>query len=124
MGCERAVCLNCMDGRVQLPVIAWIKNKTGAQCVDMVTEPGMDGLLAAADRPIEDIVKKVNISIKVNNASVIFIVAHHDCRGNPVAEDVHVAQLKAGVKRLKVDFPDYEVKGLWVDHHWNVNPLL
>ena len=45
----RAVCLNCIDGRVQVPVIDWIKDKFKVDHVDMITEPGMDGLLADKD---------------------------------------------------------------------------
>jgi len=43
---KRAICLNCIDGRVQLPVIEWIKQNYGVDHVDMITEPGMDGFLA------------------------------------------------------------------------------
>lgn len=39
-------CLNCIDGRAQLPVIQWITLNYQVDYVDMVTEPGMDGILA------------------------------------------------------------------------------
>ncbi len=32
--------INCMDGRTQLPVIEFLKNKLSVEYVDTVTEPG------------------------------------------------------------------------------------
>jgi len=34
-----ATAINCMDGRAQLPVIEWIKEKQPVGFVDMITEP-------------------------------------------------------------------------------------
>ena len=45
MSDKRAVCLNCMDGRAQLPVIEWVKKNCDVEFVDMITEAGMDGFL-------------------------------------------------------------------------------
>lgn len=36
-----ATCLNCIDGRVQIPVINWITDNYEIDYVDMVTEAGM-----------------------------------------------------------------------------------
>ena len=38
--------INCMDGRTQEPVIAFVKKRFGIDCVDMITEPGPDKILA------------------------------------------------------------------------------
>jgi Putative carbonic anhydrase len=38
-----ATCLNCIDGRVQIPVIEWITRNKGFKYVDMITKPGIDG---------------------------------------------------------------------------------
>jgi len=35
--------VNCMDGRVQLPVINYLKERFSANYVDMITEPGPNG---------------------------------------------------------------------------------
>ncbi len=37
---------NCLDGRVQIPVLDWIKLHSRVQYVDMITEPGVDKVLA------------------------------------------------------------------------------
>ena len=58
-----ATCLNCIDGRVQIPVIQWIKENYNVEYVDMITEPGIDGVLTSEGINIEGILQKINISI-------------------------------------------------------------
>ena len=41
--------INCMDGRTQLPVIEFLKDKFGVEFVDTITEPGPVRILA--DQP-------------------------------------------------------------------------
>jgi len=54
------VCLNCIDGRLQLPVIEWIQENYDIDYVDMVTEPGMiEKISKSKDAPLDDIVKKI-----------------------------------------------------------------
>ncbi|MBU0467744.1 MAG: hypothetical protein KKD07_05405 [Candidatus Omnitrophica bacterium] len=120
---KRAVCLNCIDGRVQLPVINWIMGHHKVDYVDMITEPGMDGLLADNNNPIEEINRKIRISIKNNNANMIFVVGHHDCRANPVKELVHKDQILMAVKRLKPVFSEMPIKGIWVNSEWKIVQL-
>jgi len=69
MGETRAVCLNCIDGRAQLPVIHWAQQQLKVDHVDMITEPGIDGLLADQNYSMEVINWKVGISIEKNNAN-------------------------------------------------------
>ena len=88
-----ATCLNCIDGRAQLPVIKWIQENYDVEYVDMITEPGIDGLLADNNRSIDGVIEKIGISIEKNSASIIFVVGHHDCKGNPVDEATHKEQI-------------------------------
>ena len=120
---KRAVCLNCIDGRVQLPVIQWIKDNYAADHVDMITEPGIDGLVSDDTNPIDEINRKVRISVEKNGASIIFIVGHYDCKGNPVSESYHRDQILLAVDRLKGEFTEKAVIGLWVNSQWRVERL-
>jgi len=120
---RRAVCLNCMDGRTQLPVIQWIMKNYQIDFVDMVTEAGMDGFLADQNSPMGEIHRMVNISTNINKALMIFVVGHFDCRGNPVDEITHRTQIAAGVKRIQNDYPDKDVIGAWVNDQWKVEKL-
>ena len=56
-----ATCLNCMDGRAQLPVINWIMENYDIKYVDMITEAGINGFLADEYLDISEILKKVRI---------------------------------------------------------------
>ncbi len=38
--------LNCIDGRTQIPIINWLKENFDVDYVDLITEPGMDKVLA------------------------------------------------------------------------------
>jgi carbonic anhydrase len=115
----RATCLNCMDGRVQLPVLNWIREKYNIDFVDVVTAAGMVGVLATKDN-IDDIICSINISININKSTRIFVVGHYDCRGNSVDEKTHREHISMSVKRLKANWPKLEIVGLWVNNHWQV----
>ncbi len=118
-----ATCLNCVDGRVQLPVICWIKKNYGADYVDMITEPGMDGVLSDENwNGLDSLMKKTDISLqRAGNLKMIFIVGHYDCLGNPVDDETHKKQINIAVKKLKKLRPSADIIGLWVSDEWSVN---
>ncbi|MFC1808766.1 carbonic anhydrase [Candidatus Omnitrophota bacterium] len=120
---KRAVCLNCIDGRVQLPAIQWITGNYPVDYVDMITEPGIDGLLSDSTNSIDAITKKIDISIEKNNASIIFIVGHYDCKGNPVNDDLHKEHVSLSVNRLKEKFSHIDIIGLWVNSEWQIETI-
>ena len=41
-----ATSVSCMDGRIQIPLINWIKENFSVDYVDTITEPGIDKLVA------------------------------------------------------------------------------
>jgi len=113
-----ATCLICMDGRVQLPTVLWIKENYKIDYVDIITEVGMDGILVNESVNIDSILQKVDISIDKHKANDIFIIGHYDCAGNPVNEKIHKRHIRKGVERLKILRPSCEVIGLWVSEQW------
>ena len=118
----RATCLNCMDGRVQLPVIAWIKAHYPVDFVDVITEAGMDCVLAK-QQDISEILRSIKVSVNLNKSTRFFIVGHHDCRGNPVDKHLHREDITKAVQRLKPLWPAQEVVGLWVNDRWQVEQI-
>jgi carbonic anhydrase len=116
---KRATCLNCMDGRVQLPVLQWIKANYNVDFVDVITEAGMDNVLCNQE-DIREVLRSITISVDVNKSTRLFVVGHYDCRGNPVEEDVHRQEITCSVKRLRDYWPKHEVVGLWVNKDWQV----
>ena len=115
----RATCLNCMDGRVQLPVLTWIKANYPVDYVDVITEAGMDGVLSKQE-DISEVLRSIKVSVNLNKSTRLFIVGHYDCRGNPVDEHFHREEIVNAVKRLKPLWPSQEVVGLWVNAQWQV----
>ena len=115
----RATCLNCMDGRVQLPVLTWIKANYPVDFVDVITEAGMDGVLARQE-DISEIQRSIKVSVTLNKSTRLFIVGHHDCRGNPADREHHRKEITAAVKRLRPLWPSQEIIGLWVNDCWQV----
>lgn len=96
-----ATCLNCMDGRVQLPTIQWIKKHYQVDYIDMITEAGMDGVLTNEGINAEGVLQKINISLDQHGSRIICIVGHHDCAGNPVDDEAHKSQIRMAAQRLK-----------------------
>lgn len=111
---EFVTCLNCMDGRVQLPVIKWILSNYEVKYADMITAPGMDGLLADSN-DISDILEKISVSRSVHATDHIFVVGHYNCLANPVNDETHKKQIISAVKRIKEFNSQCNVIGLWVD---------
>ena len=115
----RATCLNCMDGRVQWPALTWIKANYPVDFVDVITEAGMDGVLAKQEN-ISEVLRSIKVSVHLNQSTRLFVVGHYDCRGNPVDENRHREEIANAVKRLRPLWPAQEVVGLWVNDQWQV----
>ena len=120
-----ATVINCMDGRVQEPVIAWMKSEYGVQYVDDVTEPGPVCMLAANTdyAALESIRRRVDISVNKHGSHVVAIIAHHDCAGNPVCKDEQLSQLSSAIAAVNSWGFGVDVLGLWVDEEWQVHPV-
>lgn len=118
-----ATCLNCIDGRVQIPVINWITQNYDVDYVDMVTEAGMDGLMAENTFNPANVLRKLAISIGNHDSNIIFIVGHFDCAANPVNEDEHREQIKKAVQRIKNYTLSCEIIGLWVTEYFEVEKI-
>ncbi len=121
---HRATCLTCMDGRIQIPVINWIRRSSKVKFVDIISGPGMDKILTTPHAQMDAILTGIKVSTTINHSSHIFVVGHFDCRGNPVPYETHLEQIIAGSKRIKKLFPSYPITGLWVNSQWRVNTII
>ncbi len=116
--------INCMDGRVQLPVIDWMKEKYGLDYVDVITEAGPDWIMSSGNvMRISYIKSRVEVSVKQHGSGVIAIVGHEDCAGNPVSKEVHLVQLMKSVKVIERWGMPVEVVALWVNEDWEVEQI-
>ena len=120
-----ATAINCMDGRVQLPVIEWLKKNFLIDYVDMITETGPNKILSENrdNRLVESIKKRVEISVAKHHSKLIAIVGHYDCAGNPVEKDIQLEQILSAIQTVKYWNLDVQIIGLWVEENWNVSQI-
>jgi hypothetical protein len=121
-----ATAINCMDGRVQIPVIEFLRMQYGVDYVDMITEPGPERLLAECkDRKgIESIQKRVEISVTRHSSKLVAIAGHRDCAGNPADKETQLKQISSAVKIVESWNLEVRVIGLWVDERWEVQKVV
>jgi hypothetical protein len=117
-----ATAINCMDGRVQLPVINWLMQNLSVDYVDMITEPGPDKILAQGSAAAQDSIKaRVLISVNKHGSDTILVAAHHDCAGNPVARAQHEMDVRQSVIRIRSwNLPVKRIFGAWIGEDWKV----
>ena len=114
--------INCMDGRVQIPVTNWMKSKYALDFIDMITEPGPDKMLTqGSPEQVASIKSRVLISVNAHGSETILIAAHHDCAGNPVSREEHLQQVTECVKILESwKLPAKNIVGAWINDNWTV----
>jgi hypothetical protein len=117
--------INCMDGRVQLPVIKYLQERYKVEFVDVITEPGPNRILAenSDNDKLRSIFERVAISIEKHKSKGIAIIGHHDCAGNPASEAEQKEHLDQAVEILRQQYGNTEIIGLWVDSNWEVHQV-
>src|SRR6266446_5937371 len=114
-----ATAITCIDGRVQQPIVDWMKLHTNVHYVDLITEPGPDKLLSSGPvHVITEVVRKVSFSIQHHASNVVALTGHHDCAANKTDKDEHFEQILDGVRVLLSYQLNARVLGLWLSE-WN-----
>lgn len=124
-GKKFAAVFNCMDGRVQVPVIEFVKYTYDVDYVDMITEAGINKVLAEykQENMIESIKSRADISVNKHYSKLIAIVGHYDCGGNTANEQEQKEHIKTAIENIKTWNYDVEIIGLWVDKNWEVHQV-
>ena len=117
-----AAAINCMDGRIQIPVIEYMRSNYMIDCLDIITEAGPIRILSeGTDRTtIENIKKRLEISVVKHGSKIVAISGHHDCAGNPEKKETQLKQILSAIKVMKMWDFDVLIIGLWIDEKWNV----
>jgi|SRR5690625_1606744 len=116
--------INCMDGRVQLPVINWMKEQFSAEYVDMITEPGPNKiLLYGSSEEINRIKEKIKISHERHESKVVAVVGHYDCAGHPISRERKIEKIIHSVDLIDSWEFDMQVLGLYVNDKWEVEVI-
>jgi hypothetical protein len=118
--------VNCMDGRVQLPVIKWLMDECKADYVDMITDAGPNRILSSmVDTAEYNLIRsKVELSLNKHGSRLIAVVGHYDCGGNPADEATQIKQIKKSVDNITSWGLNTEVIGLYVDEEWLVHRVI
>lgn len=118
--------INCMDGRVQDAVKNYMQKNYGVDYVDMVTEPGPNKILADnADKAIvENIKKRVEISVHHHGSKIVAIVGHFGCAGNPTEKEEQIKHLQKAKTTVEGFGFSVEIILLWVDGDWQTVELI
>jgi len=124
MGSTFGTAINCIDGRVQIPVIEWVKKNFPVDHVDLITIQGADKVVALSEKHCILVREKTEFSVKRHDSRVVAICGHHDCAGNPVSDEKHMEYIKQAVGRIKSWELGVEVIGLWVNDKWEVERIV
>lgn len=116
-----ATAINCIDGRVQGPVIEWLKEHLGVDHVDKITEPGPNKALTQGPPEVVDKIRQmVQVSIIAHGSRAIAIAGHHDCAANPVSTEEHLRQIRECIGVIASWAFPVRILGLWVNEWWKV----
>ena len=120
--------INCMDGRVQLPTTAFLKERFNVDYVDMITEAGPNRILGkqTSFSLLESIFERLRISVEHHHSVGIAVVGHHDCAGNPANQEDQIADTIEAVKYIRKRgslYKDIAVIGLWINKSWSVSEI-
>jgi hypothetical protein len=109
--------INCIDGRTQEPVIDFMKQKYDIDGVDMVTFPGVDGVISNRENSdeIAFIRNAVSISIEKHRSRIIAVVGHFDCAGNPGNRQHHYTHIQTAVHEVSSWSFHAQVVGIYVN---------
>lgn len=115
-----ACAVNCMDGRVQEVVRDHMKATYKVDWVDMITEPGPDKILCECVEKavLQDVQRRLKISVEHHGSRVVAIVGHEGCAGNPVAKEEHIKHLKEDKKTVQTFGLPVKITLLWVPKGW------
>jgi hypothetical protein len=115
-----------MDGRVQLPVIQYMKKRFKADYVDSITEAGPNLILSEAkdNAAVDAILNRLKISIENHKSTGVAVVGHHDCAGNPTPKEGQIRQIQNAIQLLRKHHETVDIIGLWVDENWRVHEIM
>jgi len=117
--------INCIDGRTQEPVIDFMKKKFNIDVVDMVTFPGVDGVISSGknSNEIAFIQRAVSISVGKHRSRIIAVVGHFDCAGNPGDREHHYANIRKAAHEVSSWNFHVQVVGFYVNDKQRIEEI-
>lgn len=115
--------INCTDGRVQYPVLDYLKKNFDIDFFDSANEAGpLRTLTKKSDKcRLITLKEQIRASLEDHDSKFIALVGHHDCTDNPVDRAFQEDQLDQSLDYLQRSFgTGITYLGLYVNERWEV----
>ena len=115
--------INCSDGRVQYPVMDYLKKSYDIEFFDAANEAGpLLTLTKKTDKcRLISLKEQIRTSLEEHNSKFIALVGHHDCTDNPGDRTYQEKQIDEALDYLQRGFgKDITYVGLYVNENWEV----
>ncbi len=115
--------INCSDGRVQYPVMDYLKKSYDIEFFDAANEAGpLLTLTKKTDKcRLISLKEQIRTSLEEHNSKFIALVGHHDCTDNPGDRAFQEKQMDEALDYLQRGFgKDLTYVGLYVNENWEV----
>ncbi len=115
--------INCSDGRVQYPVMDYLKKSYDIEFFDAANEAGpLLTLTKKTDKcRLISLKEQIRTSLEEHNSKFIALVGHHDCTDNRGDRAFQENQMDEALDYLQRGFgKDKTYVGLYVNENWEV----
>jgi len=115
--------VNCTDGRVQYPVMDYLKKQYDFDFFDAANEAGpLRTLTKNSDKcRLITLKEQIRTSLEEHDSKFIALVGHHDCTDNPGDRAFQEKQMDEALDYLQRSFgTNIRYVGLYVNEHWGV----
>jgi carbonic anhydrase len=110
-----AAAVGCIDGRIHPALTRFVAAEHGVDAVDLVTEPGVDGALAAGDEAVlGDVLRRLAPSREAHACRTVIVAGHEDCAAMPGSLDAHREAVACAARRLADRLAGTPVQGVVV----------
>lgn len=115
--------INCSDGRVQYPVMDYLKKSYDIEYFDAANEAGpLLTLTKKTDKcRLISLKEQIRTSLEEHDSKFLALVGHHDCTDNPGDRAFQEKQIDEALDYLQRAFGrDKTYVGLYVNENWEV----
>jgi len=119
--------INCIDGRVQYPVMDYLTNNYDIDYFDAANEAGpLLTLVKKTDKcRLISLKEQIRTSLEEHDSKFIALVGHHDCTDNPGDRAFQEGQMDEALDYLQRAFgTDKTYVGLYVNGDWEVEEYI
>lgn len=119
--------INCSDGRVQYPVMDYLKKSYDIEFFDAANEAGpLLTLTKKTDKcRLISLKEQIRTSLEEHNSKFVALVGHHDCTDNPGDRAFQEKQMDEALDYLQRGFgKDLTYVGLYVNENWEVEECM